>query len=262
MILSSSPLRAAVVCAARAAVPASVRAVATLLALLFLASGAGAQQRAQGIQSGDLHRLHSVTDVQLSPDGGLIAYVVSNRQGPGRPSSQIWLMEGASGQARRLGTEAETGSGPSWSPDGRWIAYSGRSGGRSGVVVSRPDGSEARLVAEVMGTNHPLPRSGSSTAWSPDSRQIGFVSATPGPEPEEESEAGDPIVIRRYTYKTTGSDGFSYFAWSPNGEEILFVSNREPDHDVLFPYDLFAVRVADGRIRQLSSLESVVYDPR
>jgi len=292
MILSSSPLRAAVAHAARAAALSTARAVATLLAILFLASGAGAQQRAQGIQSGDLHRLRSVTDVQLSPDGEFIAYVVSNRERPGRPYSQIWLMEVASGQARRLGTEAETGSGPRWSPDGRWIAYLGRDGDRSGIVVRRPDGSGRRLVAEVQGSNHPLPGTGERLSWAPDSRRIAFVSATPGPEPPEAGSAGDPIVITRYLYRTTGGDGTSYFSdnrrlhiftvdiesgavhqltdgtynehsldWSPVGDEILFVSNREPDPDRYFNHDLFTVRVNDGLIRRLTSLEGVVYRP-
>lgn len=271
--------------------------VFVLALIVVTVSEARAQQAAApvaaGVQSQDLHLFRSVGVVQFSPDGSLIAYTVQNREGPGRPYDQIWILDRATGQAKVLAGTEEGASNPVWSPDGRWIAYSGRRQGRSGVVISRPDGSEARLVAEVMGTNHPLPRSGASVAWSPDSRQIGFVSATPGPEPEEESEAGDPIVIRRYTYKTTGSDGFSYFndnrrmhlfmadledgevrqltdgeffehsiAWSPTGEEILFVSNREPDHDLFFTYDLFALRVADGRIRQLTSLESVVYDPR
>lgn len=273
--------------------PSSTRAVAAGLALLVLASPAAAQQRARGIQSADLHRLRPVEDVQLSPDGRLVAYVVGNPERPGRPYSQIWLMDVVTGQARRLGAEAERGSGPRWSPDGRWIAYFGSEGDRSGIVIRRPDGSGTRLVAEVQGTNHPLPGTGARLSWAPDGRRIAFLSATPGPEPAEATAAGDPIVITRYLYRTTGADGRSYFSdnrrlhiftvdvesgavrqltdgtyyehsidWSPAGDEILFVSNREPDPDRFFKHDIFTVRVNDGRIRRVTSLESVVYRPR
>ena len=39
--------------------------------------------------------------------------------------------------------------------------------------------------------------------------------------------------------------------WSPNGEEIVFVSNREPDPDRFFNNDLFTVKVGDGTIRRV-----------
>jgi dipeptidyl aminopeptidase/acylaminoacyl peptidase len=50
--------------------------------------------------------------------------------------------------------------------------------------------------------------------------------------------------------------------WSPNGEEIAFVSNREPNADEFFNYDLFTLRVSDGAIRRLTASESPKYVPR
>ena len=49
-------------------------------------------------------------------------------------------------------------------------------------MVANMDGAEARFVAPVEGTNHPLPSSGERLAWSPDGKRIAFVSATAGPE--------------------------------------------------------------------------------
>jgi dipeptidyl aminopeptidase/acylaminoacyl peptidase len=263
------------------------------VALLLLATPAAAQQNARGIRTADLHQLRSVEDVQLSPDGRLIAYVVSNRERPGRPYSQIWIATAASGEARRLGAPTETGSGPRWSPDGQWLAYFGSDGNRSGIVIRKPDGTGTKFVAETQGSNHPVPGTGERLSWAPDNQRIAFVSATPGPEPNEAGPAGDPIVITRYLYRTTGADGSSYFSdnrrlhvfvadvgggavkqltdgtynehsihWSPTGDEILFVSNREPDADRFFNHDIYAVRVSDSRIRALTSNEAVVYRPR
>lgn len=257
------------------------------------AQGTAGVQQAEGVRSDDLYRLRAVGDVHLAPDGRKVAYTVLNRDRPGRPYSQVWIMDVASGETARLGDAGAVASGPLWSPDGRWLAYVGRDGQRSGLMISRPDGSGATLLAEVRGTNHPLPGTGAAVAWAPGSDRIAFVSATPGPEPEEAGASGDPIVVRRYLYKTTGSDGVSYFSdnrrlhvftvevqtravrqltdgvhhehsidWSPSGEEILFVSNREAEPDRFFNHDIFAVRLADRRVRRLTNLESVVYRPK
>src|SRR5262249_14510246 len=50
--------------------------------------------------------------------------------------------------------------------------------------------------------------------------------------------------------------------WSPDGEEIAFISHREEVEDVFFNYDLFAVRVRDGVVRRLGATESAEYHPR
>jgi dipeptidyl aminopeptidase/acylaminoacyl peptidase len=241
--------------------------------------------------SGDLYKLRSVGGVQFSPDGARIAYTVNNNDGPGRPYGQLWILTMADGKSIRFGKEKESSSGPEWSPDGRWIAYQGRMDGKSGLMIAHPDGSGAKFLAEMQGTNSPLPTTGKRVAWSPDSKHIAFVTAVPGPETAEAS--GDPVVITRYLYKPDAGEGLSHFNdnrrlhifivdvasgqmrqltngthyehsidWSPNGEEIAFVSNQEPNEDQFFNYDLFALKVADGTIRRLTSTENAEYEPR
>lgn len=268
----------------------SVRAAAIAIAVLCLMSASAAQaQDARGFQPDDLRRLRSVGQVGMSPDGRSIAYTVSTSDGDGGSSSDLRILDVASGATRSLGP----GGTPHWSPDGAWILHTGRDDGGSGLFVIRPDGTGRRLVARPTGTNHPLPSTGESVAWSPDGASIAFVSATDGPEPAEAGADGDPIVIRRYLYKTTGSDGRSYFNdnrrlhvfiadiatgavrqitdghgyehsidWSPDGREILFLRNEEPDADRFFNYDISAVDVSSGRIRPITRRESTVYRPR
>jgi dipeptidyl aminopeptidase/acylaminoacyl peptidase len=242
-----------------------------------------------GLQSADLHGLRSVGDVQYSPDERYIAYSLTSRERAGRPSSRLWIYDVGAGTTRRL--VDGPGSGARWSPDGSWLAYFGRVGDESGLVIVRPDGSDQTFLSSVTGTNHPLPSSGERMSWAPDGRAIAFVSTTPGPESAD--AGGDPVVITRYLYKPTASEGLTRFNdnrrshvfvvdiasgavrqltdgvyyehsldWSPNGEEILFVSNREPNPDKFFNYDIFAVRVDDGRIRRITRTETVEYRPR
>jgi dipeptidyl aminopeptidase/acylaminoacyl peptidase len=117
-------------------------------AIAFSSAAAVAQDR---ISSRDLLKLRSVTAVQLSPDAGRIAYVVENNDGSGRPYGQLWVMTLADGKSVRFGGEKDASGTPEWSPDGQSIAYRGRLGDKSGLIVARPDGSGARFIAEMQG---------------------------------------------------------------------------------------------------------------
>jgi Tol biopolymer transport system component len=257
--------------------------------LVFSAAPSGAQPR--GFQSSDLSRLRSVGEVRLSPEGARIAFTVENRDRPGRPYSQIWVIEIATGKSWRLAGEKEVTSEPYWSPDAKWIAYAANEGDKSELKVGHPDGSGATSLAPILGTNSPTQNPGNRIAWSPDSQKIAFVSTMPGPETAEAT--GDPMVITRYLYKPDYGEGNSHFNdnrrqhifvvdlasrqvrqltggdhyehsidWSPSGEEIAFVTNPEPNADQFFNYDLFALKVTDGSIRRLTATENAEYVPR
>ncbi len=288
---------------------ASRIAVATALTAVSLCRETAGQSAL--LQSSDLYRLRSVVETAFSPDGKRIAYSVQNNGRVGRPYTQIWILDVASGQSTRLTGEKSTGGTARWSPDGQWIAYWGgvlseepppahepvvehelASSRESNLMLSRADGSGEALLVTATGTNHDLPRGDKDGfSWSPDSKQIAYLSATPGPETEEAS--GDPRVITRYQYKPTAGEGRTRFTdnrrlhifvvdvgtkkvrqltdgvyhehsidWSPKGDEIAFISNREPDPDRFLNNDLFTVRVADGSIRRVQATESVEYMPR
>lgn len=239
----------------------------------------------QALVSADLYKLRAVGEVELSPDASRVAYAVTNSDQPGRPYSQTSIMNLNTLQAVRLGGDRGRASSPRWSHDGQWIAYiSG-----DGLSVAKPDGSGATLLAPIGGTNHPLPSSGDRLAWSPDGKQIAFISSAPGPEADAN---GDPMMITRYLYKPTASEGLTRFNdnrrlhifivnvatkavrqvtkgdyyehsidWSPNGDEILFVSNHEQDPDRFFNYDIFAVKASDGSVRRLTDTKNAEYRP-
>jgi dipeptidyl aminopeptidase/acylaminoacyl peptidase len=257
--------------------------------LIGLLIGAQASD-AQGLSSSDLSRLRSVGSVELSPDGHHIAYSVTMRDRPGRPWGQLWIMDVDSKKSVRVGGEKDSGGGPLWSPDGKWIAFDGHQGEKGGLFVARPDGSEVTFLASLEGTNSPLPGAGQDFTWSPDGKQIALISSTPGAEAAEAS--GDPMVITRYLYKPDAGEGMTRFNdnlrlhifvvdvsskqvrqltqgntdehsidWSPDGKEILFVSNREPNQDEFFNYDIFTLKVSDNSIRRLTATESNEYEP-
>jgi dipeptidyl aminopeptidase/acylaminoacyl peptidase len=243
------------------------------------------------LSSSDYTKLRAVASVALSPDGEWIAYTVERNDVSGRPETHLVLLNPAAGTSIAVGQERDTAREPVWSPDGRWVAFRGKAGDREGLMVVGRDGGTPRLLAAVQGTNSSLTYEGRTIAWSPDSKHLAYVSATPGPETEAAS--GDPVVITRYRYKPDYWEGNTRFNdnrrrhvflvdlaggepkpltsgvyeehsidWSPDGTEILCVSNREPDPDLFYNPDLFAIRVADGSLRRLTATESAELMPR
>jgi dipeptidyl aminopeptidase/acylaminoacyl peptidase len=259
--------------------------VSTLALLAAVPSSA-----AQGFSSADLSQLRSVGSVELSPDGHRIAYTIVMRDRPGRPYGQLWLMDLGSQKSARVGGEKDAAGSPLWSSDGKWLAFEGSVGGNSGLFIARPDGSDLTFLASTNGTNSPLPGTGREFTWSPDGKQLAFISSTPGKEAAE--AAGDPRVITRYLYKPDAGEGMTRFNdnqrlhiftvdvatkqihqltqgetdehsidWSPDSQEILFLSNREPNQDEFFNYDIFALKVSDNTIRRLTATEYNEYEP-
>jgi len=266
------------------------RLVRLLLCLTMFTATASvvAQDR---VQSADYLRMKSVGDVEFSPDRARIAYSISSNDGAGRPYSQLWIMEVASGNSVRVGDDSSRGSQPTWSPDGKQLAFNGKVGEQSGLFLCHADGSEPQFLAATQWSNSSaLSNTGSDISWSPDSKRIAYVSATPGPETGIAD--GDPMVITRYLYKPTLTEGNTRFNdnrrlhifvldiasrqaqqltdgisddhsidWSPDGAEILFVSNRDPRAEEFFNHDLFAIKVDDRSLRRITATESGEYRP-
>jgi len=249
----------------------------------------GLTASADVLTSGDLSRLQNVGGVALSPDGRFIAYSIITREKPGRPSGQLWVLDVNSGKSVRLGGDKPAG-GAVWSADSKWIAFNGADDDKHGLLIAHPDGSDATFLAATSGTNSPLPGTGKSVAWSPDGKQVAFISSTPGEGAAEASS--DPMVITRYLYKPDAGEGMTRFNdnqrlhvfvvdiaskqvrqltrgdfdehsidWSPDGKKLVFASNRDPNQDEFFHYDLFTLDLADNSVHRLTATEYCEYDP-
>jgi len=99
---------------------------------------------------------------------GDIAFV--SRRG-GR--DEIWIATPGQPARQRTRLGSWIIHGPSWSPDGTWIAFSGIRGGSSDLYMIRRDGGEPiRLTADAVEEEHPF--------WSPDGQYIYFGSRRGG----------------------------------------------------------------------------------
>jgi Tol biopolymer transport system component/serine/threonine protein kinase len=166
------------------------------------ASG-GTPQRLAGIGEG-------ASEAVFSPDGRLMAYshffVDAN----------IWRMETASGAVGAAIASTQYDSSPSFSPDGRRVAFRSNRGGFHEIWTSDPDGGNAVQLTRVGGPLTGTPR------WSPDGRWIALDS-----RPEAQADIfvvpaeGGPL--RRMT---VGIAEDVVPSWSRDGRWIYFASNR------------------------------------
>ena len=82
----------------------------------------------------------------------------------------LWLVPRTGGAARRLTANPSIKSYPKFSPDGRWIAFTGNYDGNTDVYVIPADGGEPKRL-----TYHPA--GGMVLGWTPDSRSVLFRSS-------------------------------------------------------------------------------------
>jgi TolB protein len=163
----------------------------------------------------------------VSPDGRFVAFVTS-RDG----NAEVYVMRADGSGSTRLMAFHRDDWAPRWSPDGAWIAFLSNRTGRDRVYLVRPDGRDVRALirsspAQTVGD-------ASSYAWSPDGRQMAYVTGSLAPDRRQQIWIAD-VAGGRARSVADGSDP----AWSPDGRYIAFTSSRTGDGE------LFLMR-ADG----------------
>ncbi|MBS1812452.1 MAG: S9 family peptidase [Acidobacteria bacterium] len=69
------------------------------------------------------------------------------------------------------------------------------------------------------------------------------------------------VTTKQVRQLTSGNYAEHSINWSPKGEEIVFVSNHEPDPDKMNNSDLFVVNVTTGDVRQLTKTKGCEWQP-
>ncbi len=174
-----------------------MRRLSALLLLLLLASAALAASDQPNL---DDMRLLRMPDIH----GDTVVFVYAG---------DLWTVPSLGGDARRLTASVGFESNPKFSPDGRWIAFSGEYDGNHDVYVMPAAGGEPTRLTFHPGWDRVID-------WEPDGKRVRFQSA-------RASHTGRDVQL--FTVGVEGglpeqmilpTAGLS--SWSPDGKRIAF----------------------------------------
>ena len=156
-------------------------------------------------------------DFTISPDGRFLATTIEG------PVTDTWIHDIARDTDKRFTFGVEHRD-PAWTPDGKWLTYSGYKDGKYGVFRKAVDGSgpEELLVAR----GNPM----FAWFWSPDGATLVFAELTP-------DHGGDFSMLRldgdrqpRPLLQTRFDE--DWVSFSPDGRWIAYSTNESGRYEV------------------------------
>ena len=254
----------------------------SLLSISLAGSSAPAEKKP--FQMKDVFGLVYAADPQISPDGQRIVYartfmdIMKDHR-----RSNLWIINRDGSGHRPLTTGNQNDGSARWSPDGTRLVYISSADGPAQIYMRWMDtGQTAKLTQ--------LTQPFGDLNWSPDGRTIAFSMFVPDEtkplptlpvKPEGADWAAPAKFIDRLTYRLDGAgyvksgywhlfllsaeggtprqltfgafDDQGRIAWTPDGQSLLFASNREADWEYEpLNSEIQEISIVSGEIRALT----------
>jgi len=146
---------------------------------------------------------------------GRIAYITTTNLGSKQQSQQLQIADADGFNPQTIASSVEPLMSPSWSPDGKKIAYVSFERKSAAIYVQTLATGERARVAEFPGIN-------GAPAWSPDGSRLALTLSKDG--------SPDIFILNLSTHALTKlTKSFAIDtepSWSPDGSSIVFTSDR------------------------------------
>ncbi|HYO16612.1 MAG TPA: S9 family peptidase [Thermoanaerobaculia bacterium] len=268
-------------------------AVLALAGLFFFSVSTPAAQPRRAFEIADFYRTDFVSPPEVSPDGSRVAFSVRRYDLKANESwSEIWMMAPDGSGQRQVTFGRHFDADPRFSPDGRTLLFTSDRSGESQLHLLPLDGGESRqLTTFPLGLEHPLwspdgryiavtsriyPECGTDPKCNADlAKDTG--------EGNLQVHMADELLFRHWTewqgsrashiflvdaktgrvvkdltpgrwesptFQASGGRGFDF---SPDGRQLVYMSNRDKDQALSTNSDLWVVDV-DARIDENSAV--------
>lgn len=148
-----------------------------IITLALVVSATSYAQTKSPIVAGDLMKIATTSQIQISPDGSRAVMVVNRKAVKNENeyyyTRHLYLLDlTGKDESRQLTFGDKTDGQPQWSPNGKTIAFVRTDGDKSQIWLLPLIGGEAQSITKAeFGASNPR--------WSPDSKKILFTSSIP-----------------------------------------------------------------------------------
>jgi len=250
-----------------------MRIAITLLTTLLLVLGQSNVYGQKKFELGDLDKLYTLTDPQISPDGKSILMVVSKPDTTtNKNKSFIYKVDVESGGTQQLTFERASVSFPRWSPSGNAIAFiSADAASKGQIFVLSMNGGEAKKITSS-------PTGVQQFNWSPDGNTFAFTQADEVSNKKEIEKGFDAFEVKynsmflnakpspshiwliaseggeskRLTAGSWTIPSAPCISWAPDGKKIAFQSNESPYTGELI-FTIKTVEIATGKVSRINT---------
>jgi Tol biopolymer transport system component len=189
----------------------------------------------------------SFTPATNEPPKGQIAYMTLTKPLTGSDTSDLFVLDAASGQVAPIHQGTGFSIVPQWSPDGSSIAYaSNESGpGTFGIFVAKADGTDAVNIldpASKLADPGPI-----ALSWSPDGSRIAYAGKDLG-----SGRTGVWTIRANGTGRLTVLEGhWEAVSWSPDGARLLLAGDPQTESNS-GQFDIYTVRLDGSGLARLT----------
>jgi dipeptidyl aminopeptidase/acylaminoacyl peptidase len=208
--------------------------------------------------------IHFLTDLQLSPDGTRLAFVISETPKGDQRAQHIWMYDKKTDNVRQFTYSNKSETNPRWSPDGAQLAFlSNRGGDEQQIYLMNSSGGEAAVRTKGKSSIK-------SFEWSKDGKYIAYIAPNAKTEEDEKKEKDKndarvtdkdnkrprawllPVESGEPKLLTPANVEIKELAWMPSGNSLVVISTDHPESDQNTDR-IFGVPVPEGEMIRLAA---------